>query len=84
MAGRLEGHESPVMLKLVDHIPTFILLPLAVILLLAPFRPQPHVLEKLTMLTAGRLTRPLDIFDLVFHLLPAMLLLIKFMRRRKE
>jgi hypothetical protein len=71
------------MLKLVDKIPIHVLLPLAVIMLLLPFTPQPHVFEKLMMLTAGQLTRPLDIFDLVFHLLPAMLLMIKFMRRRK-
>jgi hypothetical protein len=71
------------MLKLVDKIPIHVLLPLAVIMLLLPFTPQPHVFEKLMMLAAGQLTRPLDIFDLVFHLLPAMLLMIKFMRRRK-
>ena len=33
---------------------------------LAPFSP-PHVWEKLTMLAAGTLSRPIDIFDLVLH-----------------
>ncbi len=33
---------------------------------LAPFRP-PHVWEKLQMLSAGTLRRPIDIFDLVMH-----------------
>ncbi|MFA5516249.1 MAG: hypothetical protein WDA20_08175 [Desulfuromonadales bacterium] len=50
---------------------------LALLLGLAPFTPEPHLLEKLRMLREGALTRPLDIFDLFFHLLPAMLLLLK-------
>jgi hypothetical protein len=55
--------------------PTLIIL--ALLLGLAPFTPEPHLLEKLRMLREGALTRPLDIFDLFFHLLPAMLLLLK-------
>ncbi len=34
---------------------------------LAPFVPEPHVVEKLRMLFDGTLSRPLDIFDLVMH-----------------
>lgn len=37
---------------------------------LAPFFPEPHVWEKLKMLAAGNLTRPLDIFDLLMHAAP--------------
>jgi hypothetical protein len=44
---------------------------------LAPFLPQPHVVEKLRMLFAGTLTRPIDIFDLLLHAAPFVLLLIK-------
>jgi hypothetical protein len=55
--------------------PTLLLLTLA--LGLAPFSPEPHLVEKLRMLRQGTLTRPLDIFDLFFHLVPAILLLIK-------
>ena len=43
---------------------------------LAPFAP-PHILEKLQMLAKGRLVRPIDWFDLVFHGLPWLVLLIK-------
>jgi hypothetical protein len=44
---------------------------------LAPFAPQPHVVEKLRMLFAGTLARPIDIFDLLLHATPWALLLIK-------
>ncbi|MCF6221109.1 MAG: hypothetical protein L3J65_08355 [Robiginitomaculum sp.] len=43
---------------------------------LAPFRP-PHVWEKLNMLVAGGLTAPADIFDLLMHGAPWVLLLLK-------
>jgi hypothetical protein len=68
------------MLKLLDQIPYLPLILLAVFMLLAPFRPMPHVLEKLIMLKNGMLTRPLDIFDLFFHLAPALVLLAKWIR----
>ena len=49
-------------------------------MLLAPFRPMPHVLEKLIMLKNGTLTRPIDIFDLFFHLVPTIILALKWWR----
>jgi hypothetical protein len=42
---------------------------------------MPHVVEKLIMLKDGNLTRPVDIFDLFFHLFPTILLAIKFFRK---
>jgi hypothetical protein len=68
------------MLKMLDQIPYLPLILLAVFMLLAPFRPMPHVLEKLIMLKNGVLTRPLDIFDLFFHLAPTVILLLKWFR----
>jgi hypothetical protein len=68
------------MLKLLDPIPYLPLILLAVFMLLAPFRPMPHVLEKLIMLKNGTLTRPLDIFDLFFHLAPSAILLLIWIR----
>lgn len=68
------------MLKLLDQIPYLPLILLAVFMLLAPFRPMPHVLEKMIMLKNGVLTRPLDIFDLFFHLAPSVILLLKWIR----
>ena len=65
---------------LLDKIPYKIIIPLAVWMLLAPFRPMPHALEKLNMLLNGTLTKPIDIFDLFFHLFPALILLLKGIR----
>ena len=47
---------------------------------LAPFVPEPHVWEKLKMLAAGSLSRPIDIFDLCLHGVPWVLLLLKLYR----
>jgi hypothetical protein len=44
---------------------------------LAPFLPQPHVVEKLAMLARGELVRPIDVFDLVLHASPWALLFLK-------
>lgn len=51
-----------------------ILIPLALLLGLAPFFPQPHLIEKLGMLLNGTLSRPLDVFDLFWHSWPLALL----------
>lgn len=44
-----------------------LLIPLALLLGLAPFYPQPHLVEKFGMLLNGTLQRPIDIFDLLWH-----------------
>ena len=54
-----------------------ILILLCATLGLAPFFPQPHIVEKLRMLFAGNLVRPIDIFDLLMHATPFALLLAK-------
>jgi len=43
----------------------------------APFLPEPHLVEKLRLLAAGELLRPLDIFDLALHAAPWILLGVK-------
>lgn len=68
------------MWSLLEKIPYSVVIPLAVVLFLAPFRPMPHVLEKISMLIAGNLIRPIDIFDLCFHLFPTLILLLKLYR----
>ena len=62
------------MFDFLDKIPYTLLILVAVIMLLAPFKPMPHVLEKLIMLKNGTLHRPIDIFDLLYHLAPLALL----------
>lgn len=44
---------------------------------LAPFSPEPHLVEKIRMLIQGTLKRPIDIFDLFFHSAPLVLLVVK-------
>ena len=67
-------------MKWLDDIPYLILIGLAALMAMFPFEPQPHLVEKLDMLSDGTLSKPMDIFDLLWHLLPAILLLVKFLR----
>lgn len=60
------------------------LVPLALLLGLAPFYPQPHLVEKLGMLMAGTLTGALDIFDLVWHTWPLALLACRIYRDLRQ
>jgi hypothetical protein len=64
-----------------DRIPLWLLIVACLTLGLAPFVPEPHVWEKLRMLAAGELTRPIDVFDLVLHGAPWVLLAAKLIRR---
>ncbi|MDH3392925.1 MAG: RND transporter [Desulfobulbaceae bacterium] len=68
------------MAHFIDTIPYQILIPVTILMLLAPFQPMPHVIEKLIMLKNGTLSRPIDIFDLFFHLAPLLLLVAKWLR----
>jgi len=43
----------------------------------APFITKPHMIEKLQMLSSGTLHKPVDIFDLLMHSCPVILLIIK-------
>ena len=65
------------MVKFFDRIPLALLIVLCLTLGLAPFSPEPHLWEKLKLLLAGDLVEPLDIFDLLLHGAPWLLLSIK-------
>jgi len=65
------------MLDFIRDIPYPILIVATIFMALAPFSPEPHLVEKIRMLSQGTLTKPVDIFDLLWHLLPAALLLTK-------
>jgi len=67
-------------MKLIDNISFPILIIAALLLGTAPLGSQPHLLEKLNMLAAGTLVKPLDIFDLILHSAPIVLLGIKTIR----
>jgi len=63
-----------------DKLPLLPLFFIALLLGLAPFGEQPHLLEKISLLFAGELHRPIDIFDLFLHGTPVILVLLKIIR----
>ena len=67
-------------LKWIDDLPLVLLIIAALLLGLAPFKPEPHLWQKLKMLFDGSLTRPIDIFDLFLHGSAPVLLAIKLVR----
>ncbi|MBK8454434.1 MAG: RND transporter [Thiofilum sp.] len=62
-----------------DKLPWGLLIVAALTLGLSPFFPEPHLWEKLKMLVAGDLVKPIDWFDLVLHGTPYVLLLLKLL-----
>ena len=65
------------MQKVLDKIPLGFLLVICLTLGLAPFAPEPHVWQKLKMLVSGELSQLIDIFDLLLHGSPWLLLILK-------
>ena len=63
-------------------IPIPFLILLCLTLGLAPFAPEPHVWEKLKMLASGELVRPVDMFDMLLHGAPWLLLVARLMVRQ--
>ncbi|PIV88322.1 MAG: RND transporter [Hydrogenophilales bacterium CG17_big_fil_post_rev_8_21_14_2_50_63_12] len=70
-------------MRFIDKLPYSALLIMTVLMLGAPFVPEPHLVEKMRMLMDGTLAKPLDMFDVVWHLLPATLLIVKLVKSRK-
>lgn len=67
-------------MKWLDEIPLWMAVIGALALGLAPFTPEPHLVEKLRMLFAGTLAKPIDIFDLLMHAALPALLAVKLVR----
>jgi hypothetical protein len=65
--------------KSFQRIPLSLLIVLCLSLGLAPFTPEPHLLGKFQMLAAGELSKLIDIFDLMLHATPWILLIIKLL-----
>lgn len=42
-----------------------------------PMAPEPHLVEKIRMLTQGTLRKPIDIFDLLLHCAPIAFMILK-------
>ena len=69
--------------RILDGLSWPVLIFLCLTLGLSPFFPEPHIWEKLKMLAAGTLVRPLDMFDLLLHALPWALLAAKAVFSRR-
>jgi hypothetical protein len=67
-------------MRWLDQVPLTALIVVAIGLAIAPIVPEPHLWEKLKMLADGTLTRPIDIFDLVMHAAPSLVLILKLVR----
>jgi hypothetical protein len=65
------------LISMIDRLPWVLVILVCLTLGLAPFLPEPHIVEKLRMLVKGTLSRPLDIFDLLLHAAPFLVLLAK-------
>ncbi len=64
-----------------DRIPLLLLAVLAIYMAVAPIQPEPHLVEKIRMLSQGTLSRPIDIFDLLMHATPLVLLVLRLWRK---
>ena len=67
-------------MQILDQIPLSIVILACLTLGLAPFVPEPHIWEKLKMLAAGTLVKPVDIFDMLMHAAPFVVLALKLAR----
>jgi len=72
------------MLKYIDKIPLLPLTIAAIFMSLAPFTPEPHLIEKSRMLINGELSKAIDIFDLFWHSFLIVLLVIRLLRYKKS
>ena len=72
------------MRSFIEKLPTDVLIFATLLLGLAPFVPEPHLWEKLKMLVNGELTKAIDIFDLMMHSSPAILLISKLILKSKN
>ena len=68
-------------LQWIDRIPVLLLVLFTVLMGLAPFVPEPHLLEKIRMLFQGVLVKPIDIFDLFWHGIWPLLLVVRLVRK---
>ena len=75
---------KPTLMSYIDRIPIIPLAFFAIFMSLAPFSPEPHLVEKSRMLMNGELTRGIDIFDFFWHSFLPVLLVIRLWRRQKS
>lgn len=69
------------MMSWLDNFEWSILLIGGGLLMFTPFFPEPHLFEKIRMLSQGVLTKPIDIFDLFMHSSPIFVIALKAYRQ---
>lgn len=72
------------LLNWLDQLPLLWVALVAAWLAVAPVLPEPHLLEKLRMLSQGNLVKPLDVFDLFLHATPLAVLGTKLWRAQRK
>lgn len=72
------------MFKLINKIPLLPLVFIAIFMALAPFSPEPHLVEKSRMLINGELKKGIDIFDLFWHSFFLILLALRLLMTKAE
>lgn len=72
------------MFKLINKIPLLPLVFIAIFMALAPFSPEPHLVEKSRMLINGELSKGIDIFDLFWHSFFLILLALRLLMTKAE
>jgi len=72
------------MKEMIKSLPYSLLIIMSIFMAFAPFQPEPHLVQKFAMFMAGNLIKPLDMFDVLWHLLPIILLVTKFVLSEKE
>jgi len=68
------------MWEILEQLPLSYAVIAAATLGLAPFVPEPHIWEKIKMIKAGTLKRPIDIFDFFLHAAPFVVLVAKLVQ----
>ena len=68
-------------MKWIDSLSIVPLAAVALVMAILPFNATPHLFEKVSMLVDGSLQRPIDIFDLLMHGTPTVLLIIRLVRQ---
>jgi hypothetical protein len=75
-------------MRWIDRLPLRWLVLVALYLAVAPFVPEPHLIEKWRMLLQGTLSKAIDVFDLFLHTTPLAVLALRLwrdaQRRRPE
>ena len=64
----------------IDRLPFVTMVVAAIFLALAPFLPEPHLVEKFRWLMTGHSFKAIDVFDVFWHLWPIAIVAIKIAR----